>query len=224
LQHSVQSWYRQDYPQVEYVIVGGPQDDGLKLLPQNEYFHGTLLHVRNAPHYRASYMRNLGVLAATGEILCFVDADIALDPNWVSFCVAQLKRRFDIVVNSPLLSSKDMGGATGTLAIQRWLFERIRGYNENLDYAWGYEDTDLIVRSQKAGGRVSGYPPAMLRHITHEDSVRSRHFCDEHDPRAPKTFMQHLKVCQDDCEIHLFEANRVQRLRFPPDEITKIVK
>lgn len=224
LQHVIRSWFEQDYPKLEFVVVAGGTDDGPLQLVQIEEFHGMVLRIRNAPNYRASYMRNAGAMAAQGEVLGFVDADIVLDKQWVSYCMMQLQRRYDIVANEGTLNDQDSGGCSGTQALQRWLFEKIHGFNENLDYSWGYEDTDLLVRAQRAGGRPMGYPPSMVRHIKHGDDVRQKHFIGQWEPRAPRTFMQQLDVCRRDTEIHLYEANRVQRLSFPPDEITKIAK
>jgi len=169
-------------------------------------------------------MRNIGAAAATGEILGFVDADVYLVPQWANHCVAQLQQRCDAVINSVTWSEADAGGCTGTCVLQRWLFERVNGFNENLDAAWGYEDTDLLVRLQRAGGRVGSYPVSMVRHINHGDDLRQCHFIGKRQARAPGTFMQHLDTCRRDAEVHCYEANRVRRLTFPTPEITQIVR
>ena len=224
LQHVIKSWFVQDYPNIELIVVIGGEDDSPLQIVQSENFRGTVVRIRNASCYRPSYMRNVGAMVSQGEMLGFVDSDIELSRYWVSYCVKQLKH-YDIVANENTLNEQDAGGCTGTQSIQRWLFERIHGYNENLDYAWGYEDTDLLIRAQRAGGKPTGYALSMIRHIRHNDDVRKRHFTNKQlIPRSPKIFMQHLDTCRHDAEVHPYEANRVRRLTFPSDEITKITK
>lgn len=224
-QATFKSWVEQTYPNIEMVVVADGRDEGIKSLTNNPEFSGQLLRMHNAPYYRASYMRNVGAMAAIGEYFGLVDADVYLHPEWVASCMKLLQKSADIVANTHTLSGEDAGGVTGSMAISRWLFEKLNGYNENLDNAWGYEDTDLLIRAQRAGGRVGAFPTEMLQHLKHEDRDRQQHFKDNRlAPRTPKLFVRHLLTCEKDAEVHPYEANRVRRLQFPPDQITKIVR
>lgn len=216
------SWAAQDYPFVEHVVVvAGPSDEPTKII-YNTGFNGRVVRIRNAAYYRPSYYRNAGAFLSTGEYLGFVDADIELKPSWISLCVQNMVARYDVVANGATISNYDAGGVSGTLAIQRWLFEKIHGYNENLDDAWGYEDTDLLVRAQRAGGRATGYPRELATHAAHGDEIRTRYMRSQLKPRLPKTFVQQLWTCHLDSMVHSYEANRVRRVEFPECEVFKI--
>lgn len=216
------SWAEQDYPNVEHVVVASGYDESPVQLAEDDRFNGPIVRVRNAPYFRPSYLRNLGARISTGEYIGFVDCDVSLHPQWISACVQSLRERFDIVCNHVMFDGEDSGGSSGTLAMQRWLFEKVRGYNENLDENWGWEDTDLVVRAQRAGGRISSYPLSMAQHRHHNDEIRAISFRGSLKVRSPKVFLTQIKICEDDKEIHPFEANRVVRLSFPPDVVTKI--
>lgn len=222
LVHTLSTRLYQTYPRCEFVLVASGADNSPMAVLDEPDLRGRVVRV-SAQHYRASYLRNLGAKFAAGELLGFVDADIYLAAEWAELCSEAL-RCADLVINQLLMDREDSGGATGTCAMQRWLFEKIRGYNENLDNAWGYEDTDLFVRAQRAGGRALGYPIGAVRHIGHSDAERQENFIDAHETaRVPQTFIRHMQTCALDYRIHPYEANRVRRLVFPDDvvEITE---
>jgi len=209
------SWCHQDYPRVQRIVVVSGEQDSSNLLRESG-FDGVIIRVHNCPYFRPSFLRNLGLLAATGEYLGFVDADITLHPSWVSHCVSLLRRSSDLLVRKDLYEQRDPGGASGTCAISRWLFEKIRGYNENLDLAWGYEDTDLYLRGQRAGGRFGAYSISLVTHRNHDDVLRGQYFRERVAPRTPRLLVQHMRTCDLDAAVHPYEANRVRRVSFPP--------
>ncbi len=223
LQRTWPTWTRLDYPEIEHIVVVAGPDERPVAISQDDDFNGLIVRVRNTEHYRPSYLRNLGACASSGEFLAFIDADIFIHPNWLSACLSELKARCDLVIHSATSTGQDAGGESGTLVIARWIFEKIRGYSENLDDRWGYEDTDLIVRAQRAGGRAGMYYATMISgHIDHSDEERTRHIRHKDAARLPMTYLRQMKVAETDAELHPFEANRIRRLRFSPDVITKI--
>lgn len=226
LLRSFETWLAQDYPNIEYVVVASGEDDSPLQLAEHAYFKGRIVRIRNAPFFRPSHYRNLGVSYARGEYLGFVDSDIFLKSSqWVSICVSQLRRYADLVVAKSLYDGADTGGCSGSFATARWLFEKVRGYNENLDDCWGYEDTDLYVRMQRAGGRISTFPDQTLQHQPHTDAERGVNFKQSGvAPRAPKTFIRQLRICDLDDAAHRYEANRLRRFDFVPETITTVEK
>lgn len=220
------TWVAQDYPRTDFVIATSGPDEAPMQLAADEQFYGTLLRIRNTSYFRPSRYRNLGAMVSRGEYLGFVDADVSLAPQWVSYCVSKLKQRYDLIINEASLRGNDAGGISGTMAISRWLFEKIRGYNENLDSTWGYEDTDLIIRAQRAGGRVSGYPVGLLRVIRHGDKVRQKNFLQsELRARLPKLYLRHMRMCDEDARLHPYEVNFVSRIGpFPVEQLSQVNK
>lgn len=224
LEASWPSWCAQTYPRVEHVVVVG-HDEAAADISKDRMFQGRVVLVRGCTSYRGCYLHNLGARWSTGEYLCFVDADVRLQDTWVTYCIGQLTKTHDIVVHESAISpSGDAGGASGTYAIARWLFEKIRGYNENLDGSWGYDDTDVFIRAQRAGGRLATYPSSMVQAAVHDDAVRAKHFSQPLPPRHARTFLAKMRICDQDEQIHRFEANRVRRLTFPSSSISVIEK
>ena len=220
---SWQNWKQLSGAEIEFVIVAAGPDDAPIKITQDEYFDGVLVRVRNCDYYRPSYLRNVGAKVSRSDYLAFVDADILLDSRWAAFCVSELVSNADLIVHSSTYNNKDAGGVSGTLAISRWLFEKVNGYSENLDGRWGYEDTDLIIRAQRAGGRVSSYPAHFAAVGTqHSDEDRISNFKYNDAPKIPTTYLKQMKVADDDKAIHLFEANRIKRLDFTKSVITLI--
>ncbi|RMD95380.1 MAG: glycosyltransferase family 2 protein [Calditrichaeota bacterium] len=223
LKETWSSWAKQTYKNFEIIIVASREDEPKTLLIASG-FKGKVLRVCNLDYFRPSLLRNIGASYSLGEYLAFVDADNFLQPTWLDYCENLLKARFDIVVHQYLLERKDPGGCSGTFAIQRWLFEKIRGFNTNLDRVWGYEDTDLIIRAQKAGGRITGYPVNLTSHIEHSDEERSKNFKDNLPPRLPRTFLNQMRICDLDYQVHPYEANRIRRFSYPKVIITEFSK
>lgn len=216
------SWRAQTYPRIEHVVVVG-YDESAAGVADDRDFRGRVVVVRGCASYRGCYLHNLGAKWSTGEYLCFVDADVTLRDAWVAYCVGRLARAYDIVVHKNTMKlSNDAGGSSGTYAISRWLFEKIRGYNENLDGSWGYDDTDVFIRAQRAGGRLTVYPASMAQAASHDDAVRSKHFSTPLPPRHARTFLAKMRICDLDEQVHRFEANRVRRLTFPSPSVSVI--
>src|SRR5512142_3060691 len=76
--HSVLS---QDYPNIEHIIIDdGSQDSGATVAILRKYPH---LHWWSRPNKGQYATMNEGLLAARGDILCFVNADDLVAPNAV---------------------------------------------------------------------------------------------------------------------------------------------
>ncbi len=75
-----------DYDPFEIVVVNGPSTDGTAELLAH---YAKQLKTVNCPETNLSLSRNLGIAAATGEIVVFIDDDaIPADPQWLSKLVA----------------------------------------------------------------------------------------------------------------------------------------
>lgn len=138
---------------------------------QNHEYDGTLATARNN-----------GALAATGDWLCFLDADDELCPGYVTEMRATMRhwnlaRRGDLIYNPLLLAPaveycEGMRGepaipnagrwpdvnecVIGTL-VPRHLFNQVGGFRE----LPSLEDFDLWLRCVKAGARIVHVPDAI---------------------------------------------------------------
>jgi glycosyltransferase involved in cell wall biosynthesis len=72
---------RQDGPEFEVVVVNGPSDDGTGALLAARAGD---LRVVDCPERHLSRSRNLGIDAAAGDVVAFVDDDAIPEPSWLA--------------------------------------------------------------------------------------------------------------------------------------------
>lgn len=98
LEELIQSVLKQDYPNIEHIIVDdGSQDNGATISILQKYPH---LHWWSRPNQGQYATMNEGLLAAQGEIVCFVSADDIVSPGAVKTAVEALTKNahWDAVV------------------------------------------------------------------------------------------------------------------------------
>jgi GT2 family glycosyltransferase len=130
---------RQDHPAelLEVVVV----DDGSPEAPRVP--DGVRLVVQADEGFRLSAARNLGVRSSTGEVVCFLDADTAPEPGWVTAMsrlpalapeavVVGTRRHADfsgVAVDAPV----EQEGPRHELPAPRWLDDAYRDSRDLLD-------------------------------------------------------------------------------------------
>ncbi len=86
LAECLDSLRRLRYPSFEVVVVDDGSTDGTRAIASR--YDG--FRVIAQENRGLSAARNAGILAATGEIVAFTDADCAVDPDWLTFLVRRL--------------------------------------------------------------------------------------------------------------------------------------
>ncbi|HZO07822.1 MAG TPA: glycosyltransferase [Myxococcota bacterium] len=173
---------RLDYPDFEVIVV----DDGsTDATPEIARSYGA--RVVSTPNQGLSAARNVGLAAATGRIVAYIDDDAYPDPGWLRFLV----RRFqeggfcgvggpnllppedgavaECVANAPggpchvLLSDSEAEHIPGcNMAFEKSWLERVGGCDPQFRCAG--DDVDLCWRLQEAGGRLGFHPGAVVWH------------------------------------------------------------
>lgn len=104
LEECLSSLDRLAYPRYEVIVVDDGSRDGTHRIAQQHNVR--LIQVPNGGLSRA---RNLGIDAAKGEIIAFIDSDAYADRDWLYYIVAGLEENGAIAVGGPNLSPPQDG-------------------------------------------------------------------------------------------------------------------
>jgi GT2 family glycosyltransferase len=128
------------------------------------------------------HQRNVGVHAARGDVIVFIDASCEPHPNWLKQLVARLEQDEEDIVAGLVLSPQGSTGqkwidravyretkgcdyvrecGAANLAFRRAVFAAVDGYDEGFTYG---SDIDFSWRAVDAGYRIRWAPEAVIRH------------------------------------------------------------
>jgi glycosyltransferase involved in cell wall biosynthesis len=118
--------------------------------------------------------RNVGVRAARGDILAFIDCGCYPEVDWLAQLTAPITSADELVTCGPTASRRSSGydahvpqgeyvheAATINLAFTRAAFDAVGGFDENFDYG---SDIDFTWRLCDAGMRIRLVPAARIEH------------------------------------------------------------
>ena len=179
-----------DYPNYEVIVVDDGSTDNTAAIASS---YG--LRVISAAHVGLSQARNIGMEAATGEIIAYTDDDTRADPQWLGYLAALFMRTdhagvggpniappgdglvADAVTNAPggpihvLLSDREAEHIPGcNMAFWKACLQEIGGFDPQFRAAG--DDVDVCWRLQARGWTLGFSPAAMVWHHR-RTSVRS---------------------------------------------------
>jgi hypothetical protein len=131
-----------------------------------------VLRVDGQRRWIASKSHNLGVRAASGDVLLRLDSDYVLQPSF--FQKHELTERRFFCGNWRHARTDNERHLTGVLYVHRRHFLAVNGYNERI-VTYGYEDDDLFERLEHAGPTRQDIDLDTVHHIPHDDLLRTRH-------------------------------------------------
>lgn len=147
-----------------------------------------VLRVRDVAFFNLAAARNAGAAHVQTPWICFVDADVLLDPRF-----GDVLRTLD--PRAYFVADSAMPPLRGTVLCPRAAFQAVDGYDEVMQ-GWGSEDTDFYRRLELAGYARRVFDAALLEAIVHEDALRTLHY-EEADPvRSVRlnAFYMHVKL------------------------------
>jgi glycosyltransferase involved in cell wall biosynthesis len=137
---------------------------------ERNFPEATVVRVADDPEFSAPRARNLGAQAARADWLVFIDADVLIEPGWLSWMSDNLEQGF-FYRASPVGKSRDLE-TYGTVICARADFERAGGYDEAFR-GWGGDDDDFYLALKRRGVAERNYPHAYVTAIRHGDDERA---------------------------------------------------
>jgi len=166
---------QQGDPQHEVVIVDyGDPDNCLEWCINNGQSMLTAVRVLNrTEHFNLSRARNIGSRFASGQILCFVDADSVIHPYFLAGATRPIRAG---LVELTTRDMRDRNITTaGVCAVTLKAHHAVRGYDEAIK-GWASEDADFYNRVARIA-RIGSFPSAFLPDsIPHSNEARSRFY------------------------------------------------
>ena len=183
LRGCLEALHKVDYPDFEVILV----DDGSKDATQSIVAEFPLVKNILQPNRGLSVARNVGMHAASGEIIAYTDSDCMPDSDWLYFLVSTLLHSSYAAVGGPNLNPPATGpipaavaacpGAPTHVLLSDTEAEHIPGCNmaywkSVLEEIGGFDpefrkagdDVDLCWRLIQAGHRVGFSPSALVWH------------------------------------------------------------
>jgi glycosyltransferase involved in cell wall biosynthesis len=161
-------------PEIEAIVVDNGSTDTTRAVAEQ---HGATYLFEAQPN--RALARNVGIAAATGEIVLFVDDDVVLPPYFVAaHARAHAAAIFPHVVTGPIINVPAAGVrpvptflnasnayfCTCNVSVPRSALEAVGGFDASFD-KYGWEDTELGVRLRKFDVRRRFVWEAYLWHI-----------------------------------------------------------
>ncbi|MEH2171311.1 glycosyltransferase [Nostoc sp.] len=173
-----------NYPNYEVIVVNdGSSDRTLEITQHYDY-----VRLINQENKGLSVARNVGMAAATGEIVAYTDSDCMADPDWLTYLVAKFLSSGLGAVGGPnlsppedslvpacvavspgvpthiLLSDEVAEHIAGcNMAFRREVLQEINGFNPIFRTAG--DDVDICWRLQDRGYTIGFSPTAIVWHF-----------------------------------------------------------
>jgi glycosyltransferase involved in cell wall biosynthesis len=123
----------------------------------------------NVEIFNLARARNCGAKIATGEIFCFVDADIIIKEGWLADVVSKAS-------DNKLVRRVGNRSIGGTCAVPARIYYLVRGYNEALCNGWGHEENDFYSRC-KHFCHETKYNINNISYINHSEHESTKFCC-----------------------------------------------
>jgi cellulose synthase/poly-beta-1,6-N-acetylglucosamine synthase-like glycosyltransferase len=173
-----------NYPNYEVIVVNdGSSDRTLEITQRYDY-----VRLISQENKGLSVARNVGMTAATGEIVAYTDSDCMADPDWLTYLVAKFLSSGLAAVGGPnlsppedslvpacvavspgvpthiLLSDEVAEHIAGcNMAFRRQVLQEINGFNPIFRTAG--DDVDICWRLQDRGYTIGFSPAAIVWHF-----------------------------------------------------------
>lgn len=206
LGEALESILKQTYQSLEIIVVDDGSTDGTAAVIDR---YAEQVRFLRQPNAGTAAARNLGLNAANGEFIAFLDADDLWHPEKLErqtarfqtrpeldYCVAHVQnfwvpelieeeRRF----RDHRISKALPGYSTGTLLVRRALFDTVGQFNPAIKHA---DDTEWFLRASEHGAAMELLPDVLLYRRLHQTNLSRLRASNSRDQ-----YLQILKTALD---------------------------
>ncbi len=173
-----------DYPDYEVIVVNDGSRDGTKAIVARYP-----VRLIDQPNMGASAARDAGLRAATGDIIAYVDSDVAVTPDWLRHLVKPFQdpaigattgrtvflrnEKCSSWVRSMDIERRNAGRKEFTRvangpnsAFRKGVLHEVGGFDPSWYHA---EDTEVSYRVWQKGYKIRYVPEAVVHHVPEED-------------------------------------------------------
>lgn len=160
---------------VEFVLLNYNSKDDLNSWVNSNTFptNFTYLTTDKPMYFSMSKTKNILGRNATGDILCWLDADNYTQHGFVDYVVSVYTQQPNSALR--VTWSNQTQGMCGRVVCRKSDFIKIGGYDEQLT-GWGYEELDFCKRLEKTGINMIELPYPFLGKIQHTDADRFKNY------------------------------------------------
>jgi glycosyltransferase involved in cell wall biosynthesis len=162
------------FPETEFVLLDYNSPDDLegwifKELEQH-ILSGKLKYYKTTEptSFFMSHAKNVSHKLAVGDIICNVDADTYLEPEFIAILREVFETKDDMKILAPAMTSD----FSGRIALPKRWFEVLGGYNEDFKFGWGCDDDDFRRRAILFGLREYVFDQKLANYIGHSNEER----------------------------------------------------
>lgn len=128
------------------------------------------------PGFHIAKARNAGAAVAQFPVLCFIDADIKIDNEFIPWIKKHwLRNTFAVRLQK---SPYDGIHEQGTVVCRASDFKLVEGYDE-MFRNYGGEDHDFNEKLRRSGLRRQNFPANLIASIPHDDIVRTKYHSEK---------------------------------------------
>jgi GT2 family glycosyltransferase len=183
MRECLESLTKLSYPSYEAVIVDDGSNDHTGAIA-DEYPQFKIIH---QPNRGLSAARNVGMAAATGDIIAYLDSDAVADPDWLTYLAWKFKSTDHVGIGGPNLPPPEGGwlancvasapGSPTHILLDDETAEHIPGCNMafhkealaaiggfDASYTAAGDDVDICWRLQERGHTIGFSPAAIVWH------------------------------------------------------------
>ena len=160
---------------VEFVLLNYNSNDDINSWVNSNTFptNFTYLTTDKPMYFSMSKTKNILGRNATGDILCWLDADNYTQHGFVDYVMSVYTKQSNSALR--VTWSNQTQGMCGRIVCRKSDFMKIGGYDEQLT-GWGYEELDLCKRLENTGINMIELPFPFLGKINHSESERFKNY------------------------------------------------